>query len=314
MSGATRGWRRSAARLAGPAVETPGAWTGARAVARWCLAAGRRWLVALVTTAMAVTALQCLSLVLRAGRLHRVPDLGDFFAWACFGCAQPEPGARLAERVSFPFAWMLLVMLPVALVPALAARAREQDALAVASGGRGRVLAGQALAVAVGCLALWASVALVCLAATLLVGGDVRLAATDLLGAGLAELPRLTLARPPYEMGDFCLGVVCASSGLALLQLGLAQPLGQRTALVLVTASLGASVFVMTPALPGNLLMAARSSVFVTRGAMGAGGGSYQPGVVASAACELGLALAASGMAVGLAWVMGRDLLGGDGR
>lgn len=311
MSGATRGQRRCGARSDSGA---PGAWAGACAVARWCLAAGRRWLVALVATAGVVTALQCLSLALRAGRLCRVPDLGDFLAWACFGCVQPEPGARLAERVRFPFAWMLLVMLPVALVPALSARAREQDALVVASGGRGRALAGQALAVVVGCLGLWASVGLACLVAALLVGGDVSLAATDLLGGDLAELSRLTLARPPYEMGGFCLGVVCASTGLALLQLGLAQPLGQRMALVLAAASLAASVFVMTPALPGNLLMAARSSVFVACDAISAEGGSYQPGVMASTACGLGLALAAAGMAVGLAWVRGRDLLGRDGR
>ena len=81
--------------------------------------------------------------------------------------------------------------------------------------------------------------------------------------ADVCGLVRETLPAKRIGLPLFIVNCVCVQASLALFQQTLGEFVGSAGGLLAVVAILSGSVFLMSPALLGNYLMCARSTVFV---------------------------------------------------
>ncbi len=262
---------------------------------------------------------QCVALLLRARQVAGVsvaPGLGDYVAFLMAGTPQPAPLSLLLEPQRFvlvPFGWLVTVLLPAAVTSLAFGGGADFDSLLVATGSRWSHWAGRCLAVLVYGAGYWAVLLLVCAAAAGLSGGELSLVASPWLpqAAGFAHE---TQTQPPYQVGAFYGATVLLSLALLLAQLAVSDAWGSRVGFIAVAALVVGSVYLMTPALPGNMMMAARSSVFVVPWQVEVEQGSLQAGIDSIlATCASGV-LAAVALALGALVARGKDYLGSDER
>ena len=280
---------------------------------------GMRFLVPVAVLALAVCAMQCAGLVTRVrlyGPEGALPSLADFCAFALMGTSQPEPFSLTVSAsrfVSIPFGWLVLVMLPQTFVCLLGMGAGRLRVALVLGGSRRHAWASRCVVAIVGTLLVVAVELLACLLAAVLAGGGLRLECSEWL-ADVSGLSRETLPTTFTGLPAFLACCACVQAALALLQMALGEYAGPVNGFLAVVVLLAASVFVMSPALLGNFLMCARSSVFVVpwrvevqQGALRAG---LDPawGMVASAVA--GALLYAAGHRQSVR----RDYLGGSPR
>lgn len=264
---------------------------------------------------------QCAALLLRARQAvgaSVAPSLGDYVAFLMAGTPQPAPLSLFLEPQRFvlvPFGWLATVLLPAAVTSLAFGGAADPDPLLVASGSRWGHFAGRCLAVLACGAGYWATLTLVCAAAAGLSGGEMSLTASSWLpqAAGLAHE---TQTQPPYQVGAFYGAAILFSLALLLAQLAASDAWGSRIGFIAVAALVVGSVYLMTPALPGNLMMAARSSVFVGpwQIEVEVGRGALQAGIDSAFVMAAAGALAAAALAWGALVARGKDYLGSDER
>ena len=101
---------------------------------------------------------------------------------------------------------------------------------------------------------------------------------------------------------------------LSLAQLAIAELAGGMAGLIAVAVILAGSVFLMTPLLPGNYLMCARSTVFVVPWRVEVQGGLLQAGLDPTAGIAVAFLLGLAACLAGAYRARSRELLGGVGR
>lgn len=245
-----------------------------------------------------------------------VAGLGDFLAYLVLGRAQPAPSSGVVavrEVMQIPFGWLVCVLLPVVVTALLAGSEGGRAPVLVASGSRVGDWLGRCLATLAGCALVWAALVLVCSIATLALGGELTLRASEWF-CDVAAIARETLTAPPYEVGPAFAGAVVVSGALSLVQLAVAELVGPRPAFLVVAAVVSGSIFLMTPALPGNLMMLARSSVFVVSRQVEVTGGLLQAGIEPWVSYVMAVALAAIALVAGAVVAGRRSYLGSDVR
>ena len=229
---------------------------------------GARVLMPMAVLGMAACASQCTGLMLRVGLYGpsgAVPSAADFCAVAFMGSSQPEPMSlvvSVSRFVAVPFGWMTLILLPQAYAYLYGARARRLQNIVVLSGDRGGAWRARCVATVAGAILIVAAETITCLFASLVVGGGVKPECSTWL-ADVCGLVRETLPAKRIGLPLFIVNCVCVQASLALFQQTLGEFVGSAGGLLAVVAILAGSVFLMSPALLGNYLMCARSTVFV---------------------------------------------------
>ncbi len=245
-----------------------------------------------------------------------VAGLGDYLANLVLGRPQPAPfsgAVSVREVLQIPFGWLVCVLLPAVVTALLSGSEGERTPVLVATGSRVGDWLGRCLAALAGCALVWATLALVCVVITLALGGELTLRASEWF-CDVAGVARETMTVPPHDVGPALAGVVAVSGALALAQLAISELAGPRPAFLIVAALVSGSVFLMTPALPGNLMMLARSAVFVVSHQVEVTGGFLQAGIEPWVSCVMAATLAAAALVVGAAVAGRRSYLGSDAR
>lgn len=282
------------------------------------LRAGRRALVFVNATGLLAAGGQCVALVLAAADFHPawVPSLGDCMVSVVAGMPQLMPATGVlveAQVVIIPFGWLTVVLLPAVLVPFLSGGDLHGADSLVASGSRPGYWLGCCLAVLVGCFAYWSLLAAVCAVVVLAIGGPLDLS----VSAHLPDLCRFayeTLTEPPYNVTTALTVTVLVSCALALCQLALAVAFEHRIAFLAVASVLSGSIFIMSPLLPGNLMMMARSVAFVVPYRVEVEHGFLQAGIEPFPALVISTALSVGGLLAGLAVTWRKSYLGSGSR
>lgn len=245
---------------------------------------GMHVLAPMIALGAAVCVSKCVGLMVRLrlyGPEGALPSAADFCAFAFMGSSQPEPmslAVSVSKFAAVPFDWMLLVLLPQAYAYLYGLRARRFEIAVVLSGSRGGAWHSRCAATAMGaCLIVLAELT-VCLLASLFVGGGVRLECSAWF-ADVCGLARETLPVERTGLPLFLVSCACVQMGLALFQQTLGEFVGSAGGLLVVVATLAGSVFLMSPALIGNYLMCARSTVFVVPWQVGVQQGTLQAGL-----------------------------------
>lgn len=265
-------------------------------------------------TGLLVVGGQCTALILASAdfRPAWVPSIGDCMVSVSAGVPQlmPAAGALVeAQIVIIPFGWLTITLLPAIFVSFLSGEGSHDAACIVASGSRSGYWLGCCLAVLVGCCMYWALLAAMCAVAVLIVGGPLDLS----ISAHLPDLCRFayeTLTEPPYDVGASLATTVPVSCALALCQLALIGVFEHRVAFLTVASALAGSIFIMSPLLPGNLMMMARSAAFVVPYRVEVEHGFLQAGIEPSSALAVSAVLGAGGFLTGLFVSWRKDDLG----
>ena len=291
------------------------AWPTLR-TARAVLWSSRRELAAVCVGGLVISGVLCLSLALRVqmAGVATPPGMGDFWVSVMAGISQPYPhGSQPTEMrpLNIPFGWLTVVLLPCVLSVTVAREDGYLDACLVAVGSRWSFWLGHVVAMVVECLLYWGAVLACCVVATALANGGLTLQASSWL-PDLLPMERATLAEAPYDMGAGVALAVVTSLAICLGQLALSQVTGVRVAFLVAVALVTGSLFVMSPVLPGNLMMAARSTVFTVAYPVEIREGMLLPGVEAGQALLPAAASCLLFSLLPLVVVLRRDYLGGS--
>ena len=242
-------------------------WIASLRVARYEVRSLRLSLVVVCVIGAAVSAGMCVDLLQRSHYFAVYgyqPTLADYAAFVMAGIPQPTPSSGVVEvrhTLQIPFGWLTLVLLPAVWV-LLVAGARGGDAALVACGDRTSYWFGKCAVALLGCAAIWLCVATPCALFALSGHASLGLVASDAL-PDIAGFAHETMALPPYDMAALVCEALLVSCAISLAQLLLSLAVDARLSFVVVAAQFAGSLFVMTPLIPGNLMSAARSSVFV---------------------------------------------------
>ncbi len=285
-------------------------------VARLRLRSSSVVLFACCTAGTLIALGQCLSLLLSAQRemgTGAVPTLGDFAAYLVAGVPQPPPASTVVEPqrlLRLPFGWLAVTLLPAAMTMAVSGAASGSEGPLVSSGSRLGWWWGRCLAVAACCVGYWALLAFCCALAVTLAGGEITVGASAWL-PDVAGFTRETQTPPPHPLGPFLASAALASVALALAQLAASEKWGPRVGFALAAAVVSSSVYMMAPPLLENLMMAARSSVFVVPWQVEVEQGSLQAGIDPGLSLRISAVLSLCALAAGGLCARARDYLGG---
>lgn len=286
---------------------------------RYCAAAGARPLVPVLALTAMVTAAQCVALLTRVS-LYAPADsragLADFLAFALLGSPQPDPlseAVSVARLVSIPFGWLVLVLLPQAWTHLFCRAMDRREVPTVLSGSRLGMWLTRCVVTALACLLVFLAELATCLLAAAVTGGALAGGCSPWL-ADVAGLPRETLPAACEGLSVFLAGFALVSLGLSLAQLAIAELVGGVAGLIAAVIALAGSVFLMTPLLPGNYLMCARSTVFVVPWRVEVQAGLLQAGLDPAAGIVVALLLGLAACLAGANRARSRELLGGAGR
>ena len=235
-------------------------------VALHVLQVGHRYLYAVAATVALVMAFQAAELLIRFGqfRLDAAPTVGDIVAFALAGSVMPDSSELLIaplRALELPFGWIILAITPPILT-ALLVPSGARYVVVEAAGSHEASLLGQCLSAVAGCLMCWTCVFVSSVVMTVLLGGFVSLDVSPWLASVIGVAPE-RVAHPPYEIAPALTALVTVSCGLSVAQVGLASACGERVGLLAALIPIVAAPFAATPALLGNLMMLARSTVFV---------------------------------------------------
>lgn len=260
---------------------------------------------------------ECVGLWLKllVSEAARAPKLGDLVCAVLAGMPQPPPNPdvlTVMQQLKIPFGWLALMLVAVYLVSAVYPDSQELQGVMVASGSRRACWEGIFLSALISVLAYWASVAAVCLAATLALGGELTFETSTWLPS-LCDFTHETLTHGAVRSGlPVCISTLIASCALALAQCALSAALDRNIAFALIAASICASLFAMSPLLMGNLMMASRSAEFVVQGPVQTEFGTYAPGIQLWVSAALSGIVSLAAVIAGGMIVSTRDVLRKD--
>lgn len=270
-------------------------------------------LAALVTAAQCVDLLGRVALYAPAGSC---PTPADFLAYVFLGSRQPDPlGAAVSASrfITVPFGWIVLVLVPQVWTFLFATSMRRREVPEMLCGYRPAMWASRCLVAMGGAGLICLVEAAVCLAASVCAGGALD-GNPSAWFADVAGLPRETLPASLEGLLTFVIAYCVMSVGLSLAQLALSEFIGTMPSLVAIVATLAAPVFLMRPALLGNYLMCARSTVFVVSWQVEVQGGALQAGLDPVFGIWLAVALSAASILLGLWRAKTIEFYGGAGR
>lgn len=243
------------------------------------------------------------------------PKLGDIVCAVLAGMPQPPPNPdvlTVVQQLDIPFGWLALMLVPIYLVSTVYPDGQELQGVMVASGSRRACWEGIFMSVLASVLAYWASVAAVCLIATLALGSELTFDTSTWLPS-LYDFAHETLTHGSVRSGlPVCLSTLAASCALALAQCALSAAWDRNVAFTLAAALICASLFVMHPLLVGNLMMASRSAEFVVQGPVETEFGAYAPGIELWVSAVLSGTVSLAAVIVGGMIVSARDVLRKD--
>ena len=286
---------------------------------RYCAAAGARPLVPVLALTATVTAAQCVALLTRVSLYAPTgsrASLADFLAFTLLGSPQPDPLSETvsaARLVSIPFGWLVLVLLPQAWTHLFFRAMSRREVPTVLSGSRLGMWLSRCAVAALACLLVFLAELVTCLLAAVVTGGALVGECSPWL-ADVAGLPRETLPDTCEGLPAFVAGFALVTLALSLAQLAIAELAGGMAGLIAVAVILAGSVFLMTPLLPGNYLMCARSTVFVVPWRVEVQGGLLQAGLDPTAGIAVAFLLGLAACLAGAYRARSRELLGGVGR
>lgn len=286
---------------------------------RYCAAAGARPLVPVLTLAATVTAAQCVALLTRVSLYAPAgwrASLADFLAFALLGSPQPDPLAptvSVSRLVSIPFGWFVLVLLPPAWTYLFCRAMGRREVPTVLSGSRTGMWLSRCVVTVLACLLVFLAELATCLLAAAVTGGALAGECSPWL-ADVAGLPRETLPATCEGLPVFLACFAFVNLALSLIQLAIADLVGSMAGLVTVATALVGSAFLMTPLLPGNYLMCARSTVLVVPWQVEVQGGFLQAGLDPAEGIAAALLLGLAAYLAGANRARSRELLGGAGR
>lgn len=264
----------------------------------------------------AICVAQCLGLVLRvrSAGLGEAPSLGDVWTGVMGGASQPFPfGSELTATrpIIIPFGWLSMVLLPCVLTMRMFREDGYSDACLVAVGSRGSFWVGTAMGCLVVVLLYWSVIVSCCAVVTIACGGKLALDASPWLPTVIA-LERASLSDPPYHLGASVALAPAVSCAICLGQLALSLLVGPRASFLGSVALVSGSIFAMTPLLPGNLMMAARSTTYTVAYPVLVEGGVLLPGIEYRDFLLPAIAFCLSFFLLPIAVVSRRDYLGGS--
>lgn len=286
---------------------------------RYCALVGLQPLCAAVLLGALVTAAQCVDLLGRVALYAPAgscPGFADFLAYAFLGSRQPDPlgAAATATRfITVPFGWLVPVLIPQAWTFLFAVFMRCREAPEVLCGSRSAMWPCRCLATAGGVGLICLVQIAVCLLAVV-VAGDAVNGSVSAWFADVAGLSRETLPAQVEGLSAFVVAYVVMCVGLALAQLAIAEFAGALPGLVALAAYLAGAVFLMSPVLLGNYLMAARSTVFVVPWQVEVQEGLLQAGLSPATGVVMGVILGAVSCLLGLWRAKTMEFYGGAGR
>ena len=285
----------------------------------YCIAVAARPLALALALVLGVTLAQCVSLVTRVSLYAPAGSragLADFLAFALLGSAQPDPLSATVgtvRAVSLPFGWLVLVLLPQAWACLFCRSMRRREIPAVLVGSRRELWVSRCVTAGLSVLAVLLVELATCTIATVVTEGALFAECSPWF-ADVAGLPRETLPVACEGLLAFLFVFSCMSIALVLTQLMLSELLGDLAGLLAVAGVLAASVFLMTPLLPGNYLMCSRSTVFVVPWQVEVQGGLLQAGLDPLLGAAFALAIGVAAFLLGGHCVGSQELLGGAGR
>ncbi len=286
---------------------------------RFCAFVAAQPLCAAVLLAALLAAAQCVDLL---GRVALYAPAGscagfaDCLAYVFLGSRQPDPlgsAVSVSRFTAVPFGWLVLVLLPQAWVFLFAVSMRHREAPEVLCGSRPAMWSCRCLVVAGGVGLIWLAQIAVCLVAAVLAGGAMSCSVSAWF-ADVAGLSRETLPAQIEGLPAFAATYAMMCVGLALAQLTIAEFSGALPALVALATYLAGTVFLMSPVLLGNYLMAARSTVFVVPWQVEVQEGMLQAGLSPTAGIIAAVVLGIASYLLGLWWAKTMEFYGGAGR
>lgn len=243
-------------------------------------------------------------------------SLGDYVAHLLMGMRQPQPvtgGISMQVLPRIPFGWMAVTLLPHALV-ARCSRVRGASVGAVvACGDRVGGFLGRCCATMCQVWLYWMAMLATCATYAVATGGSMSFEPSAWL-ALLADIPAESLASPPRGALAFWMASCCVSCALALAQLVISEAIGASVGFAVAAALVAGSLFSTMPALFGNFMMAARSTVFVVRYQVEAEGGMLHAGLSPELAAATASGLAIASIVAGAILAAQRDYRGSVSR
>lgn len=286
---------------------------------RYCAAAGTRPLVPVLALVATVTAAQCVALLTRVSLYAPTgsrASLADFLAFVLLGSPQPDPlseAVSVARLVFIPFGWLVLVLLPQVWTHLFCRAMGRREAPTVLSGSRTGMWLSRCVVTALACLLVFLTELATCLIVALVTGGALAGECSPWL-VDVAGLPRETLPAVCEGLPVFLVCSALVNLALSLVQLAIVEFAGGATGLIVVVVALVGSVFLMSPLLPGNYLMCARSTVFVVPWQVEVQDGMLQAGLGPAVGIAVALLSGLAACLVGGLRVRSQELLGGAGR
>lgn len=193
-------------------------------------------------------------------------SFGDLLCWSVWGSSTPEPllGAiTMARMPVIPFAWIIRVLLPLALVFVASLDVRKNH-LVVACRSRQAYWFARCVYIFIQIGAYWlmTSLAVFCCGAALY--ADSSIMSSHAL-ADLISVDGNAASLPLINSLILYIQVVCVSSALALIQECFTLFFDAKTVFLGLTSLLCISIFVSLPLLPGEHMMVAREFARLTQ-------------------------------------------------